>query len=231
MPADASGPPGRSTFSLRPRRETMNARTLLGAAMTRPVLSTAALAASMTPAQQCTALEKQFDQEIVKHARPPRPAQAKTLRTEGGKLCLSGKNDDGVKKLEAGAQRHRREAGVVIGLQGGECRSPMRHSTRAPRAASIARLTARHQHAHIPSFNHALDGDHHARDSRNAGGARNRRNCRLGRPAAKSGPCFSPAAVTAVVPDFCFSAFVGPTPTRRARWRPAPSASPISPPR
>lgn len=78
----------------------MNVRTLIGATLAAVIMSTAAFAATMTPAQQCTALEKQFDQEIVKHATAAKAAQAKTLRTDGGKLCQIGKNDDGVKKLK-----------------------------------------------------------------------------------------------------------------------------------
>jgi len=78
----------------------MNARTLIVAASTAMFMSTAAFAASMSPAQQCTALENQFDQEIVKHATASKAAAAKTLRVDAGKLCQSGKNDDGVKKLK-----------------------------------------------------------------------------------------------------------------------------------
>jgi hypothetical protein len=78
----------------------MNVRTLIGATVTALFMSTAAFAATMTPAQQCTALEKQFDTEIVKHATAAKAADAKTLRTDGGKLCQTGKNDDGVKKLK-----------------------------------------------------------------------------------------------------------------------------------
>jgi hypothetical protein len=78
----------------------MFARTLIGAAMTAVFMSSAAFAASMTPAQQCTALEKQFDQEIVKHGTAAKVAEAKTLRTDAGKLCQSGKAEDGVKKLD-----------------------------------------------------------------------------------------------------------------------------------
>ncbi len=78
----------------------MNVRTLIGATVIALFASTAAFAASMTPAQQCTALEKQFDQEIVKHATASKAAQAKALRTDGGKLCQMGKNEDGVKKLK-----------------------------------------------------------------------------------------------------------------------------------
>ena len=82
----------------------MNARILVGATMTAVVLSSAAFAASMTPAQQCTALEKQFDQEIVKHGSASKAATAKTLRVDGGKLCTSGKDTDGVKKLKQALQ-------------------------------------------------------------------------------------------------------------------------------
>jgi hypothetical protein len=78
----------------------MNARTLIGATATALFMSTAAFAASTTPAQQCTTLEKQFDQEIVKHATASKAAAAKMLRTDGGKLCQTGKSDDGVKKLK-----------------------------------------------------------------------------------------------------------------------------------
>jgi hypothetical protein len=78
----------------------MKIRTLVGAAMTGVFLSTAAFAASVTPAQQCTALEKQFDQQITKHTTSAKFATAKALRTDGGKLCLGGKPADGLKKLE-----------------------------------------------------------------------------------------------------------------------------------
>jgi hypothetical protein len=78
----------------------MKIQTLIGAAMTAVLLSTGAFAASMTPSQQCTALEKQFDQEIVKHATATKATQAKTLRADAGKLCSSGKAVEGVKKLK-----------------------------------------------------------------------------------------------------------------------------------
>jgi hypothetical protein len=78
----------------------MKIRTLVGAALTGVFLSTAAFAASMTPAQQCTALEKQFDQQITKHTTSSNFAAAKALRTDGGKLCLSGKPADGARKLK-----------------------------------------------------------------------------------------------------------------------------------
>jgi hypothetical protein len=78
----------------------MKIHTLVGAAMTGVFLSSAAFAASMTPAQQCTALEKQFDQQITKHTASAKYGTAKSLRSDGGKLCLSGNSAEGVKKLE-----------------------------------------------------------------------------------------------------------------------------------
>jgi len=79
----------------------MNATKLLGIAMTATLLSTGAMAATMTPVQQCTALQKQFDQEIVKHGTAAKAGEAKSLRTEAGNLCKAGKATDGVKKLES----------------------------------------------------------------------------------------------------------------------------------
>jgi hypothetical protein len=78
----------------------MKIHTLVGAAMMGVFLSTAAFAASMTPAQQCTALEKQFDQQIGKHTTSSKVATAKSLRSDGGKLCLSGKPTAGITKIE-----------------------------------------------------------------------------------------------------------------------------------
>ena len=63
---------------------------------TSPILQTVA----MTPAQKCTALKKQFDQAIKTHEKAPKANEAKTMRTEGGTLCTSGKEADGVAKLE-----------------------------------------------------------------------------------------------------------------------------------
>lgn len=57
-------------------------------------------AAAMTPAQKCKALEKQFDKAIKRHAKAAKAADAKAMRTEGGKLCASGKQADGIAKLE-----------------------------------------------------------------------------------------------------------------------------------
>jgi hypothetical protein len=78
----------------------MNATKPLGIALAAALVSSGAMAATMTPAQQCTALQKQFDQEIVKHGTAAKAGEAKILRTDAGKLCTSGKDADGVKKLE-----------------------------------------------------------------------------------------------------------------------------------
>ena len=78
----------------------MNARMPIVAVSTAMFMSTAAFAASMTPAQQCTALEKQFDQEILKHAAAAKAAAAMTLRKDGSELCRNGYKDKGVKKLK-----------------------------------------------------------------------------------------------------------------------------------
>jgi predicted lipoprotein len=79
----------------------MNMTKLLGVAVAVAMLSTGAMAATMTPAQQCTALQKQFDQEIIKHGSATKAGAAKELRADGAKLCKAGKDTDGVKKLEA----------------------------------------------------------------------------------------------------------------------------------
>ena len=78
----------------------MNARMLIVTVSTAMFMSTAAFAASMTPAQQCTALENQFDQEIVKHAAAPKAAAAMMLRKDANELCRNGNKDKGVKKLK-----------------------------------------------------------------------------------------------------------------------------------
>jgi hypothetical protein len=78
----------------------MKIHAFVGAAMTGVFLSTAAFAASVTPAKQCTVLEKQFDRQITKHTTSSNFAAARGLRTDGGKLCLAGKQSDGIKKLE-----------------------------------------------------------------------------------------------------------------------------------
>lgn len=63
--------------------------------------SGAVYAATLTPAQQCTKLERQFDAAIKKHANDPKVADAKQLRSNGGDLCKSAdKKADGVKKLQ-----------------------------------------------------------------------------------------------------------------------------------
>lgn len=56
--------------------------------------------AAMTPAEQCTSLQQQFDEAIKTHEKAAKATEAKTMRTEGGNLCASGKQADGAAKLE-----------------------------------------------------------------------------------------------------------------------------------
>jgi hypothetical protein len=58
------------------------------------------MAATMTPAQKCTALEKQFDGAIKTHGTAAKAPDARTLRADAGGLCTSGKAEDGVMKLQ-----------------------------------------------------------------------------------------------------------------------------------
>ncbi len=55
---------------------------------------------AMTSAEQCSSLEKQFDAAIKTHGNAARANEAKTMRTEGGNLCASGKQAEGIAKLE-----------------------------------------------------------------------------------------------------------------------------------
>ena len=57
-------------------------------------------AAAMTPADKCTAFQKQFDEAATTHAKAAKFAEAKTLRSEGGDLCIAGKQAEGAAKLE-----------------------------------------------------------------------------------------------------------------------------------
>src|SRR6266404_3279991 len=78
------------------RTRIMKKLTLILTAGAMLAASGAAFAATLTPAQQCTKLEKQFDSVIKKHA-----TDAKAARAEGGDLCKSAdKKADGVKKLQ-----------------------------------------------------------------------------------------------------------------------------------
>ena len=78
----------------------MTRRFLLPVAAALTMAIAPAMAAQMTGAEKCTALEKQFDQAIVKHTKDAKAADARTLRADGGKLCVAGKTDDGMKKLQ-----------------------------------------------------------------------------------------------------------------------------------
>lgn len=78
----------------------MQMRSLILAAAASLMLAPAAFAATMTPAAQCTALEKQFDQVSGQHSTAGKYSEARALRVDAGKLCASGKPADGVKKLD-----------------------------------------------------------------------------------------------------------------------------------
>ena len=58
-------------------------------------------AASMTPLEKCSALERQFDAAIKQHESATKAVDAKNLRVEGSKLCLTGKEGEGIAKLES----------------------------------------------------------------------------------------------------------------------------------
>jgi hypothetical protein len=78
----------------------MTRRFLLPLAAALTMVVAPAMAAQMSGAQKCTALEKQFDQAIVKHGTAAKASDAKMLRTEGGKLCVAGKTAAGMKRIE-----------------------------------------------------------------------------------------------------------------------------------
>lgn len=94
----------------------MNTKMIASAILGLALLSTPVLAAAgtdayrsrgkqdehkhMTSAEQCMSLQAQFDAAIKNHAKGSKVAEAKTLRTDGGKLCASGRPYDGVVKLQ-----------------------------------------------------------------------------------------------------------------------------------
>jgi len=55
--------------------------------------------AMVTPAARCTILESQFDAAIKTHESAAKANWAKTMRTEGGRLCASGNQSRGIVKL------------------------------------------------------------------------------------------------------------------------------------
>ncbi len=69
------------------------------------VLASAVLAlapaamASEDAGKSCTALQYQFDKEVVS-ARSDRVGEAQSLREQGGTLCAEGKNDEGAAKVK-----------------------------------------------------------------------------------------------------------------------------------
>ena len=86
----------------------MPTRTLIAAglagllALGAGAVTTGAAATTMSPADQCTALEKQFDDGLATtKASTDKLSKAKTLRADGGKLCSTGKPTEGLKKLQS----------------------------------------------------------------------------------------------------------------------------------
>lgn len=52
-----------------------------------------------TPAERCSALERQFDTALLKGAEPRGLSSAKKLRAEGAHLCESGRHAAGALRL------------------------------------------------------------------------------------------------------------------------------------
>jgi len=69
------------------------------------VLASAVLAfapaamASEDAGKSCTALQHQFDKEVVS-ASSDRVGEAQSLREQGGKLCAEGKSDEGAARIK-----------------------------------------------------------------------------------------------------------------------------------
>lgn len=95
----------------------MNTRMLASAMLGLAVVSTSVLAltdpgAAMnrsghdekemikTSYGECMSLEQQFDSAIKSHATAAKVSEARTLRTDAGKLCTAGKTGEGVIKLQ-----------------------------------------------------------------------------------------------------------------------------------
>ena len=82
----------------------MNPRFMLCALAATAVLGTSAIgsaaSAAMTPAQECTRWQSQFDKEIRSHANHAKAPAAKQLRDQGVAACKAGNATDGAKRLQ-----------------------------------------------------------------------------------------------------------------------------------
>lgn len=93
----------------------MKSRLVLAAALSAVILAPAAFAAStgsgaaaksslqlasMTPVEQCTALEGQWQKDAMAHKTDAKYIQAQQLADQGKQLCATGKSTDGAAKLE-----------------------------------------------------------------------------------------------------------------------------------
>lgn len=56
--------------------------------------------ANMTPAEQCTALEGQWQKDGMAHKSNAKFAAAEKLADQGKQLCTTGKANNGIAKLE-----------------------------------------------------------------------------------------------------------------------------------
>jgi len=54
---------------------------------------------AVTPHMQCMSLQEQFDSVIKSHATAAKVTEAKSLRSDAGRLCAAGKSEDGIIKL------------------------------------------------------------------------------------------------------------------------------------
>lgn len=91
----------------------MSTRTIIPAVLALAMLGTPALARPgggsstaapdrerFTASMECTAYQRQFDTAIKSHAFVPMVDQARTLRADGGTLCSTGKETQGIIKLQ-----------------------------------------------------------------------------------------------------------------------------------
>lgn len=85
----------------------MNSRILIGAALAAMLSGSPAFAGTISPQQQCTDLEQQFDRSIPKaevsshhNGFGPPVMAGRTLRHDGARLCKNGDSADGIKDLQ-----------------------------------------------------------------------------------------------------------------------------------
>jgi len=109
------------------RKHQMITRMIVPAILSAIMLSTPVLAANQDPshdaskavvernmeradAAKCIRLENQVDRAIEAHKTAANLNEVKTMRAEGGNLCATGKQADGIAKLEQALQDLRAKA-------------------------------------------------------------------------------------------------------------------------